>query len=204
MNVKASATMKKPPIATEQDLIALLRPETDLELRLIADPQMQRGLRWGEPRYGHPEGKVVYHIPEVYANIDRVTPHLSKQDREFLRIVALSHDSFKFVEHKGSPRDWLRHHSMLARKFMENYTDNQHLLDIIELHDEAYYAWRHEVLDQNLAAATERLTHLFRRVRPVLQLYYTFFKCDTLTGDKTLAPVRWFEKRVKEIDIITI
>lgn len=196
--------MKKPPIATEQDLINLLRPETELEHRLIADPQMQRGLRWGEPRYGHPEGKVAYHIPEVYANIDRVLPPLSKQDRTLLRLVALSHDSFKFIEHKGSPRDWLRHHSMLARKFMENYTQDTQLLDIIELHDEAYYAWRHEVIDHNEAAATARLAKLFARVRPVLQLYYTFFKCDTLTGDKTLAPVRWFEKKVSDIEIITI
>jgi hypothetical protein len=196
--------MKKPPIATEQDLLDLLRPETDLERRLIADPQMQRGLRWGEPRYGHPEGKVAYHVPEVYTNIDRVSPTLSKQDRNQLRLIALSHDSFKFIEHKGSPRDWLRHHSMLARKFMENYITDTQLLDIIELHDEAYYAWRHEVIDKNPAAAQARLDQLFARVRPVLQLYYIFFKCDTLTGDKTLAPVHWFEKKVKNIEIVTI
>lgn len=204
MPIKVSAAMKKPAIATEQDLIDLLRPETDLERRLIADPQMQRGLRWGEPRYGHPEGKVAYHIPEVYANIDRVLPPLSKHERSQLRLIALSHDSFKFSEHKGSPRDWLRHHSMLARKFMENYTDDTQLLDIIELHDEAYYAWRHEVIDHNKAASEARLARLFERVRPVLQLYYIFFKCDTLTGDKTLAPVCWFEKQVKDIQIVNI
>lgn len=87
---------------------------------------------------------------------------------------------------------------------MENYTNDAQLLDIIELHDEAYYAWRHEVIDHDKAKADARLAQLFARVRPTLQLYYVFFKCDTLTGDKTLAPVCWFEQKVKDIQIVNI
>jgi len=35
-----------------------------------------------------------------------------------------------------------------------------------------------------------------------MQLFYLFFKCDTLTGDKTLAPLTWFEEHVTGIDLV--
>jgi hypothetical protein len=36
------------------------------------------------------------------------------------------------------------------------------------------------------------------------QMYYLFFKCDTQTGDKTQAPLKWFEQNVSGIDIVPI
>ena len=53
---------------TEQDILDLLQPETELERRLILHPTIREGLQWGEPRYGHPEGKVVYHIADIFEN----------------------------------------------------------------------------------------------------------------------------------------
>jgi hypothetical protein len=37
-----------------------------------------------------------------------------------------------------------------------------------------------------------------------LQLFYLFFKCDTLTGDKTLAPLTWFEEHVTGIELVSL
>ena len=37
-------------------LDTLLQPESDLEKLLLTLPEFQQGLRWGEPRFGHPEG----------------------------------------------------------------------------------------------------------------------------------------------------
>jgi len=39
-----------------------LAPRTDLESRLLADPELQAGLGWGSPRHGHPEGSVGEHV----------------------------------------------------------------------------------------------------------------------------------------------
>jgi hypothetical protein len=72
---------------------------------------------------------------------------------------------------------------------MEQYTDNQQILNLIELHDEAYYIWKSgdELRQKN------RVERLFNRLGDDLQLFYAFFKCDTQTGDKTQVPISWFE-----------
>ncbi len=187
--------MEQPEI-TDQYIQDLLKPETNLERLLLQHPAFREGLLWGEPRYGHPEGKVLYHVPEIFANINRLDP-LSKNDRQQLRLITLLHDTFKYVEDKSYPRDWSRHHGILARQFAEDFISDKNILDIIELHDEAYYCWRLEVLDDEPEQAAARLKLLLDRVRPCLQLYYNFFKCDTATGDKTQAPVKWFENQLK-------
>lgn len=189
---------------TERDILDILQPETDMELTLVSHPEVIQGLLWGEPRYGHPEGKVLYHVPEIFDNIDRVTPPLSITDREKLRLITLLHDTFKYIEDKNFPRDWTRHHSILARLFSENYIDDAVVLDIIELHDEAYYCWRLEVLEDELEQASARLDMLFDRIANCMQLYYIFFKCDTATGDKTQAPVKWFEKKIAHREDIAL
>lgn len=179
------------------DLKALLKPETALEKRLLSLPEFQQGLYWGEPRFGHPEGKVAWHVREVLDNIDRLSG-LAAADRERLRLVAFAHDTFKFAEDRSHPRDWARHHSVLARRFMEQFTADRAVLDLIETHDDAYYAWLATKPGHPLAqTGAHTLAKLLDRVGHCLQLYYLFFKCDTQTGDKTQAPLKWFEKAVK-------
>lgn len=190
-------------ILTDKEILDLLKPETDLELYLALHPDVKSGLGWGEPRYGHPEGKVLYHIPEIFENLDIISPPLSKKQREQLRLITLLHDSFKYTEDKGYPRDWSRHHSILARQFSEQFITDKTVLDIIELHDEAYYCWRLEVLKDEPEQAAARFTKLLKRIGYCLQLYYIFFKCDTRTGDKTQAPVKWFEKKGLNIQKVT-
>ena len=195
--------MKNSPI-TQRDIIDILKPETELELSIIHHPEFTDGLLWGEPRYGHPEGKVLYHIPEIYDNLDRISPPLSITEREQLRLITLLHDTFKYIEDKSFPRDWSRHHGILARLFAENYISDPLILDIIELHDEAYYSWRMEILEDEPEEASARIDILFDRLGSGLQLFYLFFKCDTATGDKTPAPVKWFEKKIKNMSGVTL
>ncbi len=184
----------------ENEIEAKLQPETDLEARIIADPDFQAGLFWGTPRYGHPEGAVINHIPEVLANVDKLP--VSPEVREKLRLITYVHDSFKHIEDKGTPRDWSKHHGVYARKFLEKYVDDQLLLNITEMHDEAYYAWRLFALYNRPEKSQERLNLLLDKVGTELQLFYLFFKCDTQTGDKIQTPVRWFEQTVKGIEIV--
>ncbi len=178
----------------------LLIPETDLERDLVALPAFRHGLCWGEPRFGHPEGKVALHVREVLENIATI-PNLSPSDRSRLRLIALAHDTFKYAESRSRPRDWTKHHGMLSRRFMEAYTSDAVILDVIETHDDAYYKW----LSQRRRPSPHRqLDSLLSRVGHCIQLYYLFFKCDTQTGDKVQAPLRWFEQVAEGIEVVTI
>ena len=112
------------------DLDRILQPETPLERLIIQDKGFRRGLLWGVPRYGHPEGEVYKHIRDVFDNIDRL--QVAQLVRERLRLVALVHDSFKHKEDKRKPRDWSKHHGVLARQFLAQYTDDEVVLTITE------------------------------------------------------------------------
>ena len=184
----------------ESEIEAKLKPETDLEAKIIADPEFQAGLFWGKPRYGHPEGQVINHIPEVLANVDKLT--ISTEMRRKLRIITYAHDTFKHIEDKRKPRDWSKHHSVYARKFLEKYVEDTTILTITEMHDEAYHAWRLSALVKNQERSQLRLDNLLDKVGNDIQLYYLFFKCDTQTGDKIQAPVRWFERTVAGIEVV--
>ena len=179
-------------IRDESELVELLKPETELEWTLLQHPDFCRGLMWGEPRFGHPEGKVAFHVREIMDNIDRL--EIDDATRRRLRLIALVHDAFKCAEDKNYPRDWSRHHSVLARQFLERYTRDKAVLDIVELHDEAYYAWRTIHLYKEVDRGMQRLEKLLVRLGGNLELYYLFFKCDTETGDKNQAPLRWIEE----------
>ncbi len=184
------------------ELAALLQPENELEATFLEDPEFQRGLLWGVPRYGHPEGAIWRHILEVNANIDRLP--ISANWRRQLRIISWVHDTFKHLEDRSSPRDWTKHHGVFARKFLANYLQDEQLLALVELHDEAYYIWRLQSVQRpNHETATRRLQLLRAAVRnDYWQLYYLFYKCDTVTGDKNQAPMKWFEATMEDIEIV--
>lgn len=188
--------------ANKVDLVQALGLETDFEHELIRDPHIVEGMFWGEPRYGHPEGEVYKHVTEVLANIDKL--EVSKEIRAKLRIIALTHDTFKFQESKNHPRNWNQHHAVLARRFMERFTENQILLNIIQNHDEIYYIWRDTVVYKQPERAEARMERLLDRLRGEHQLYYLFFKCDTMTGDKNPAPIKWVEENFPDIDPVEL
>lgn len=183
-------------ILEQNGLFALLEPETVHEADLITRPEFIEGLLWGLPRYGHPEGKVAYHIREVFYNID----HLNGMDaatRQMLRSIALIHDTFKYKEDRNIPRDWSKHHGVIARKYIEQEMIGAETCEIIELHDEAFYAWRSEVVEKNETESLKRIRKIEERIPKHLMVYFQFFLCDTLTGDKLRTPVKWlYDKAV--------
>ena len=185
---------------TEKDILALLKPETEIEHLILTYPEVLQGLDWGEPRFGHPEGKVVYHVAEIYNNLEYIRPKLSTDDRKTLRTIALLHDTFKFREDKSEPRDWTKHHSALAANFAENIIKDSIILDITRQHDEAFYCWKLYALEEQPKAAFDRLNWLMEKIGYCLQLYYIFFTCDTATGDKNQTPVCWFEQNISGLE----
>ncbi|MEI6411073.1 MAG: hypothetical protein WCR52_16925 [Bacteroidota bacterium] len=180
-------------------LETLLQPETALERLWLSLPEFRYGLFWGEPRFGHPEGQIALHVREVFDNIDRISG-LDPQTRLQLRQIALTHDTFKYAEDRSRPRDWTKHHGLIARRFLESYTNDSVVLDVTETHDDAFYAWLASRKEDTTPDIQEKtLQRLFQKVGYCMQVYYMFFKCDTLTGDKTLAPIKWFERNISGV-----
>lgn len=167
---------------------------------LLQTPEFVEGMYWGKPRYGHPEGEVLYHVREVLDNVDKI-PNITIAEREKLRLITITHDTFKFAEIKATPRDWNLHHGILSRNFIQQFIADTTILDIVELHDEAYYCWRNTKNGNDYETIKYSLSDLLWRVNPYLKLYYLFFKCDTQTGDKTQQPLKWFEEQLRTAEL---
>ena len=168
------------------------RPETGLERAVWENPELRRGLAWGRPRTGHPEGAVGAHVADLLARLDRASE--SGERRRALRFVALVHDSFKHAVDRSRPRTGENHHAMRARRFAERYVDDERLLSVIELHDRPYAVWRR--LRRTGAVDEGRLEDLLARV-PDLELLRRFVALDGSTEGKDPEPVRWFEEVVR-------
>jgi hypothetical protein len=172
--------------------------ENDTEARMRADPDWIAGAEWGDPRPGHPEGAAKFHVAEVLANVDRYA--VNPEDRRRLRIAAITHDTFKNQVDETKPRVGENHHGMLARRFAERYVDDTALLDIIELHDEAYNAYSTGVRREAWAEADARAAKLLERLGVGRELYLTFFRCDDETGTKDHDALDWFARKVAEAE----
>ncbi|GAC1430724.1 MAG: hypothetical protein NVS4B1_34350 [Ktedonobacteraceae bacterium] len=169
--------------------------ETDLERTIATDPAWQQGVVWGKPRYGHLEGAIQFHIADVLANIDR--QQSLPEERRILRLIALVHDTFKYRVNELKPKMGNNHHAHIARVFAEKYIHDPVILDLIELHDEAYNSWRLGAYKGRWEHAEERINHLLTRLGPAMSLYVRFFLADSQTDSKDQAPVEWFTHLLK-------
>jgi len=172
-------------------MIPPIEAGSPLERRIVADPEWITGAEWGEPRSGHPEGMVADHIAEVLANVP--VQATSSSEREDLRFLALVHDTFKYRVDRSRPRVPPNEHGALAARFAARYTDDPALLTIVELHDDAYRAWRTGAVDGEWQHAVERASLLVDRLGGNVDLYLRFVRCDNRTGSKIRDSVRWFE-----------
>jgi hypothetical protein len=169
-----------------------ITPENGIERRILADPDWQAGVAWGDPRPGHPEGHVGAHIEQVLANVERVA--VNESDRERLRFVALVHDTFKHQVDPNRPREGENHHAMIARRFAERYISDVELLDVIECHDEAFNAWVKGDRGGKWDAAEARARRLLVRLGASTSFYLRFYRADNETGSKDQTPLEWFER----------
>lgn len=169
--------------------------ETDLEVEICADPEWQKGAVWGRPRPGHPEGQVRYHLVEVLANVERYAT--SPEERRDLRLIALMHDTLKYQVDPYKPRTGENHHGMLARRFAERHLQDEALLEVIELHDEAYNSWCMGSRKRRWNAAEEHAGLLIDRLGARMALYLRFLRCDNETGSKQPDSVKWFIELVR-------
>lgn len=179
-----------------EEIKTLLKPETELEKRIINDPEFIEGANYGKPRPGHPEGQIVYHIREVLDNVEKMSTTKTRAD---LRLIALIHDTFKNKVDHTKPKAGINHHAMIARRFAEKFIQiPEYVLDVIELHDEAYNSWQQGGRKGDWYKAEKRATELLRKLQTYdrIYLYMTFYYCDNMTGDKDQENYEWFDNFV--------
>lgn len=174
------------------DLVPGFEPENDLERALARDPVLARGLAWGKPRRGHPEGSVAAHVRDLLATIEGWGE--AGRRRSELRFLSLVHDSLKFEVSNWRPKSGENHHAMRARRFAERYTDDERLLAAIELHDRPYGLWRRR--PRRLTLDEREIERIIERV-PDLDLFARFLELDASTEGKNPEPVRWFEEELE-------
>jgi hypothetical protein len=179
----------------ENEITKIINPETVLERTIISTPEFIEGALWGKPRNGHPEGSVIAHIGHVLSNVDKYS---TEETRLSLRLVAIIHDSFKYKVDRSKPKGGENHHAMIARRFAEKYINDPVILDLIELHDEAYNSWCKGDRNKNWNKAEERAWTLVKRLGENIELYLTFYQCDNETGDKNSENFQWFKKFLEE------
>ena len=185
------------PAGRAVDLVDGFEPESELERRVTADPELLAGLAWGKPRESHPEGAVGNHVASLLREIDARGETGAR--RAGLRLIALVHDSFKNRVRNWLPRTGENHHAMRARRFAERYTDDERLLAAIELHDRPYSLWkkmrRRGRLDE------KRFDEMLERV-PDHDLFMRFIEIDGSSEAKDQEPIRWLREQMEKRGLV--
>jgi hypothetical protein len=177
--------------ASADELVPGFYAEDECERRLAKDPVIVKGLAWGRPREGHPEGRVGQHV----ADLLRVIEQWGERDprRRELRFISLLHDSLKWRVLPWLPKRGDKHHATQARRFADGYTDDERLLATIEFHDAPYSAWRH------LRRTGEFDEARFQRMLdgiPDLGLFLRFVELDGSTAGKHAEPIEWLREQL--------
>jgi hypothetical protein len=169
------------------DVVPGFEAETELEQRVVSDPEVLAGLAWGRPRTGHPEGAVGAHVGDLLRTIDAWAVHGRR--RTELRLLTLIHDSFKSQVQEWRPKAGGNHHAMRARRFAETLIGDERLLATLELHDGPYALWRKM---QRTGHLDEPAFEAMLRAVPDLDLFLQFIELDGSTLGKNPEPVQWF------------
>ncbi len=179
------------------EIKTLIKPENGIEVAICGDDEFVVGANWGKVRSGHPEAQVIYHIEEVLNNIDEF--YSDDPDRQDLRVIALTHDTFKHKVDRNKPKSGANHHGTIARVFTQKFITDTQILQIIERHDEAYNSWSVDGRRGNWYKAKRRANQLIQGllIEGCLDLYVKFYKCDNRTGDKEQDNYDWFVGLIK-------
>lgn len=153
---------------------------------------MRKGLAWGKPRHGHPEGTVGAHAEDLLETLDRWGEHGER--RRQLRFVALIHDAFKFQVREWLPKTGGNHHAVRARRHAERYTQDERLLGTIEQHDRPYALWRK--LRRTGRLDERAFAHMVERI-PDVDLFVRFVELDGSTEGKDPAPIEWLKDELR-------
>lgn len=164
--------------------------------RITSDPRYQKNIEYGEPRSGHPEGKVKYHIAEVEGNLEKlVTRGISRQQYWKLKLLIHVHDTFKAEAVPDSPILSPTSHASLARRFASEFIDDPDLLNMIQFHDENYALWKQYAATGSYDL--QRFENLLNTIRN-WDLFLMFIIIDGCTQGKDPEKTGWFIHEVRK------
>jgi hypothetical protein len=114
----------------------------DIVEQIVSDPRYLKNIEYGEPRSGHPEGKVKLHIAELEEILEKFTSRISEEQYWKLKFLIHVHDAFKANAIPNSRIENPNSHASLARKFASEFTDDADLLNMLQFHDVNYALWK--------------------------------------------------------------
>ena len=164
--------------------------------QVIKDTRYQKNIEYGEPRPGHPEGKVKYHIAEMEENLETLRSRgISEEQYWKLKFLIHVHDSFKADAIPNSAILSPNSHASLARKFASEFTNDSDLLNIVQYHDVNYALWKQ--LNAIGSYDAERFLTLLEIIVD-WDLFLIFIILDGSTKGKDPEKIRWFINEVKK------
>jgi hypothetical protein len=164
--------------------------------KLTADPRYKTNIEYGEPRPGHPEGKVKFHIADLEANLEALKPRLRNDDDYWkLKFLIHVHDTFKAEAGQDVPILHPRSHASLAREFGAEFTTDADLLNMLQFHDENFALWKQ--FDGRGNYNRERFDNLLKTIRD-WDLFLAFLVIDGCSAGKDPAKLIWFIREVRQ------
>ncbi|MEP7135746.1 MAG: hypothetical protein ABI904_12515 [Chloroflexota bacterium] len=169
--------------------------------KIVSDPRYLKNIEYGEPRSGHPEGKVKFHIAELEEILERFAPRISKEQYWKLKFLIHTHDAFKAEAQPNSPIESPHSHASLARNFASEFTDDMDLLNMIQYHDVDFSLWKEYA--GTGAYDAERLSKLLDTIVD-WDLFLLFLIIDGSTKGKEPEKLYWFFSEVKKYKQTTV
>jgi hypothetical protein len=168
----------------------------DILERIIADPRYRKNIEYGEPRSGHPEGKVKYHIAELEENLEKLVPRgVSEEQYWKLRFLIHVHDTFKADAVPDSSILNPDSHASLARKFASEFVADPDLLNMLQFHDENYALWQQ--FERTGSYDLRRFEKLLETIQD-WDLFLMFLIIDGCTKGKEPRKTGWFIREVRK------
>ena len=170
--------------------------------QVMADSRYQNNVDFGEPRSGHPEGKVKNHIADLEANLAKLSYRINNEETYWkLKFLIHVHDTFKANAMSGVQAIDPQSHELLARAFASEFIDDDDMLNIIQFHDENYFLWKQ--FKNSGQYDVQHLEFLLDKIRD-WDLYLIFTIIDGYTKGKDIEKLPWFIREVKKHKSITI
>ena len=164
--------------------------------RIISDARYLKNIEYGEPRSGHPEGKVKYHIAELQEKLEKLVPRgISEQQYWKLKFLIHVHDTFKAEAIPDSPILGPGSHASLAKKFASEFTEDADLLNMIQFHDVNFALWK-----QFAATGFYDTTRFYSLLETIMDwdIFLMFLIIDGSTQGKDPAKIHWFLTQVSK------
>jgi hypothetical protein len=157
---------------------------------IMADPRYQKNIEYGEPRSGHPEGKIKYHIAELEENLETLALRgISEEQYWKLKFLIHVHDTFKADATPDLPILNPKSHASLARQFASEFITDEDILHMIQLHDVNYALWKQ--FKATGSYDVERLKNLLSTIQD-WDLFLMFLIIDGSTKGKERSKLIWF------------